>query len=311
MRPDTGHYPFDPQQGGNMTNIGFVGLGIMGRNIVQRLMAAGHTVTGYNRTRAKAEPLIAAGMRWGDTPRQVAEASEVTLSMVMDTAALAAVTQGPEGILAGLAPGKLYVDMSTVSPALERQLAAQAAALGAHMLEAPVSGSVSAVQAGTLVAFVGGAAAAVERARPILAGLTQKIIHVGGPGQGVSMKIAINLNLATQIVALAEGVLLAERSGVPRAQALDALLNSVVASPLLKYRGPFILNMPAEVWFSAAMMQKDLLLALELGRELGVPLPMVAQANELLTAAKAMGYADEDFAVLFKVLARMAGMSEA
>ncbi len=293
-----------------MTNIGFVGLGIMGRNIVERLMKAGYTVTGYNRTRGKADALVAAGMHWCDTPRQVAEVSDVTLSMVMDTAALAAVTQGPDGIVAGLAPGKLYVDMSTVSPGLERQLAKAVAAKGAQMLESPVSGSVSAVQAGTLVAFVGGEAAALEQVRPVLASLAQKIIHVGGPGQGTSMKIAININLATQIAGLAEGVVLAERSGVPRAQALDALLNSVVASPLLKYRGPFILKMPDEVWFSATMMQKDLLLAQELGRELGVPLPMVAQANELLTTAKAMGYADEDFAVLFKVVARLAGMSE-
>ena len=293
-----------------MTNIGFVGLGIMGRNIVERLLKAGHTVSGYNRTRAKAEPLIAAGMQWRDTPRQVAEAADVTLSMVMDTAALAAITQGPDGIIAGLAPGKIYVDMSTVHPRLERELAAQAVATGAQMLESPVSGSVSAVQAGTLVAFVGGEAATLEQVRPILEGLTQKIILVGGPGQAVAMKIAINLNLSTQILALAEGVLLAERSGIPRARALDALLNSVAASPLLKYRGPFILKMPEEVWFSARMMQKDLLLAMELGRELGVPLPLVAQTNEFLTAAKALGYGDDDFAVLFKVLAHLAGMSE-
>ncbi len=294
-----------------MTNIGFVGLGIMGRNIVERLLKAGYTVSGYNRTRGKAEALIAAGMRWCDTPRQVAEASDVTLSMVMDTAALAAITQGPDGIIAGLAPGKLYIDMSTVNPGLERQLAEQVRVQGAQMLECPVSGSVSAVQAGTLVAFAGGEAAALEQVRPILAGLAQKIIHVGGSGQAVSMKIAINLNLASQLLSLSEGVLLAERSGIPRAQALDAILNSVVGSPLLKYRGPFILKMPEEVWFSATMMQKDLLLALELGRELGVPLPTAALANEFLTAAKGMGYADEDFAVLFKVLARMAGMSEA
>jgi 3-hydroxyisobutyrate dehydrogenase-like beta-hydroxyacid dehydrogenase len=293
-----------------VANLGFVGLGIMGRNIVERLMNAGHSVAGYNRTRGKAEPLVAAGMRWCDTPRQVAETADITFSMVMDTAALAAVSLGPDGILAGLGPGKLYVDMSTVSPRLERDLAVQATATGAQMLESPVSGSVSSAQAGTLVAFVGGEAEALERVRPILAGLTQKIIHVGGSGQAVSMKIAINLNLATQLVALSEGVLLAERSGIPRAAALDALLNSVVGSPLLKYRGPFILKMPSEVWFSTAMMQKDLLLALELGRELGVPLPAAALANELLTAAKGMGYGDEDFAVLFKVLARMAGMSD-
>jgi len=293
-----------------MTNIGFVGLGIMGRNIVARLLQAGYTVSGYNRTRAKAEPLLAAGMAWCDTPRQVAESAEVTLSMVMDSAALAAVAQGPDGVIAGLGPGKIYVDMSTVSPALERALAEQVAATGAQMLECPVSGSVNAVQSGTLVAFVGGEPAVLERVRPILARLTQKIIHVGGPGQAAAMKIAINLNLATQMLALSEGLLLAERSGLPRAQALDALLNSILASPMLKARGPFILQPPAEVWFSAAMMQKDLQLALALGRELNVPLPLAAQTNEFLTAAKAMGYGDQDFAVLFKALARLAGLNE-
>jgi 3-hydroxyisobutyrate dehydrogenase-like beta-hydroxyacid dehydrogenase len=293
-----------------MTTVGFVGLGIMGRNIVDRLLKAGYPVNGYNRTRSKAEALVAAGMRLCDTPREVAAASDVTLSMVMDSAALAAVTQGPEGVIAGLGPGKLYVEMSTVSPQLERQLADQAAARGAQKLESPVSGSVSAVQAGTLVAFVGGEAGALELVRPILEKLAQKIIYVGGHGQAVTMKIAINLNLATQLLSMSEGVLLAERSGIPRAQALEALLNSVAGSPVLKYRGPFILKMPEEVWFSAGMMQKDLLLALELGRELGVPLPSAALANEFLSAAKAMGYGDQDFAVLFKVLARMAGMTE-
>ena len=293
-----------------MTDLGFVGLGLMGQNIVERLLKAGHPVSGYNRTRAKADGLIAAGMRWCDSPRQVAAASEITFSMVTDTAALATVTAGPDGILAGLGPGKLYVDMSTVSPRLIRDLAPQAAGRGAQMLEAPVSGSVSAVRAGSLVALVGGEAQALERVRPILDGLCQKIIHVGPSGQGVSMKIAINLNLGTQLVSLFEGVLLAERIGIPRAAALEALLNSAIASPAMKYRAPFILDMPAEVWFNINMLQKDIQLALDLGRELGVPLFTAGLANELLTAARAMGYGEQDFAALFKVLARMAGMSE-
>ena len=293
-----------------MTDLGFVGLGIMGYSIVERLLNAGHPVSGYNRTRAKADGLIAAGMRWCDTPREVAAASEITFSMVTDTAALATVTAGPDGIIAGLGPGKLYVDMSTVSPRLIRDLARQAAGRGAQMLEAPVSGSVSAVRAGSLVAFVGGEAEALERVRPILDGLCQKIIHVGPSGQGVSMKIAINLNLGTQLVSLFEGVLLAERIGIPRAAALEALLNSAIASPAMKYRAPFILDMPAEVWFNINMLQKDIQLALDLGRELGVPLFTAGLANELLTAARAMGYGEQDFAALFKVLARMAGMSE-
>jgi 3-hydroxyisobutyrate dehydrogenase-like beta-hydroxyacid dehydrogenase len=292
-----------------MANLGFVGLGLMGGRIVKRLLNAGHTVTGYNRTHSKVLALIDAGMRWADTPRAVAQAADITFSMVSDTAALSSVAEGPDGILAGLSPEKIYVDMSTVSPRLIRNLAGQVAATGAAMLEAPVSGSIPAIESGTLVFFVGGAAEVLEKVRPVFEALGQKIVHMGTNGQGVSMKIAINLNLATQLLPLFEGVLLAERSGIARAAALDALLNSVAASPAMKYRAPFILKMPDEVWFSITMMQKDLQLALELGRELGVPLPTVAHANEMLSAARALGYGDEDFAALFKVTAHTMGLT--
>jgi 3-hydroxyisobutyrate dehydrogenase-like beta-hydroxyacid dehydrogenase len=293
-----------------MAHLGFIGLGIMGRRIVRRLLDAGYRVTGYNRTQSKAAQLIEAGMQWADTPRKVVEAAEIIFSMVTDTAALSSIADGPHGVLAGLSAGKIYVDMSTVSPALSRELAGRVAATGAHMLEAPVSGSVSAVEAGTLVIYVGGAAEALEKVRPVFEKLGQKIIHVGENGQAVSMKIAINLSLAPQLLALFEGLLLTERSGIPRAQALDALLNSVIASPAMKYRAPFILNMPEEVWFNVAMIQKDVQLAQELGRELGVPLFSAALANEMLSTAKAMGYGQDDFAVLFKVLARISGMDK-
>src|SRR6266545_3187543 len=138
-----------------MANLGFVGLGLMGSRIVKRLLAAGHQVSGYNRTRAKAESLLQSGMQWKDTPREVAQAADITLSMVMDSAALSSVTDGPDGILAGLSPGKIYVDMSTVSPRLTRDLAGRVAANGAQMLDAPVSGSISAAESGTLILYIG------------------------------------------------------------------------------------------------------------------------------------------------------------
>lgn len=278
---------------------------------MKRLLDAGHEVTGHNRTRAKAEKLIEGGMQWRPTPREVAQAADITFSMVSDTAALSSIADGPDGVLAGLSAGKIYVDLSTVSPRLIRDLAKRAAAAGAQMLEAPVSGSVPAIESGSLTFFVGGEAATLEKVRPIFEQLGQKIIHVGGSGQGVSMKIAINLSLAPQLLALFEGVLLAERSGIPRATALEALLNSVIASPAMKYRAPLIMNMPDEVWFNVTLMQKDVQLAMELGRETGVPLFSAGPANEFLSAAKAMGYGEQDFAALFKVLARMAGLSEA
>ena len=294
-----------------MARLGCVGLGSMGGRIARRLLAAGHEVSGYNRTREKAESLIQAGMQWKDSPREVAQAADITLSMVMDTAALSSITDGENGVLDGLSADKIYVDMSTVSPKLIRDLARRVAATGADMLEAPVSGSIPAAESGTLIIYVGGSADTLEKVRPIFESISQKIIHVGENGQAIATKIAINLNLPAQLIALFEGVLLAERSGISRAAALDALLNSVVASTAMKYRGPFILKMPEEVWFSAAMMQKDIRLALELGAELGVALRTAELVNEMLAKAIELGWGEEDFAVLFKVVEQLSVKSEA
>jgi 3-hydroxyisobutyrate dehydrogenase-like beta-hydroxyacid dehydrogenase len=291
-----------------MAKIGFVGLGVMGSGMAERLLAAGHTVTGYNRTKAKAQRLLGLGMNWADTPRAVAQASDLIFTMVTNTEALLAVTGGPDGILAGLSTGKVYIDMSTVSPAASRALATQVAGKGAHMLDAPVSGSISTLEEGKLSIMVGGEQSAFEKALPILEAIGPKVTHVGGNGLAVSMKIATNLSLAVQMLALSEGALLAEKSGIARETALEVLLNSVIASPMVKYRGPFILKLPDEAWFDVNMMQKDMLLALEMGRELDVPLPTTAVTNEMLTTARAMGFANEDFAVLYQALARMAGM---
>ena len=293
-----------------MANLGFVGLGVMGSRIAKRLIDAGHSVTGYNRTKSKAQWLIDAGVKWGAAPRVVAEAADVTFSMVTNTEALEAVARGPDGILAGLGPGKIYIDMSTVSPAASRALAAGVKAKGADMLDAPVSGSVATLEEGKLSIMVGDEHAAVERARPILQAIGPKVTHVGPNGLAVSMKIATNLSLAVQMLAFSEGVLLAEKSGIARATAVEVLLNSVIASPMIKYRGPFVLQQPDEAWFDINMMQKDLLLALELGRQQDVPLPTTAATNEMLTTARAMGLAKKDFAALFEALAEMAGVKK-
>jgi 3-hydroxyisobutyrate dehydrogenase-like beta-hydroxyacid dehydrogenase len=293
-----------------MANLGFVGLGVMGSRIAKRLLDAGHTVTGYNRTQSKAQWLIDAGMKWAKTPRAVAEAAEVTFSMVTNTTALHAVTLGGDGILAGLSRGKIYVDMSTVSPAAGRELAAQVAAKGAAMIDAPVSGSVVTLEQGNLSIMVGGDEAVFEQVKPLLLAIGPKVTRVGENGLAVTMKIAANLSLAVQMLAFSEGVLLAEKSGIPRETAVEVLLNSVIASPMIKYRGPFVLKMPEEAWFDVNMMQKDMLLALEMGRQLEVPLPTTAVANEWLTAARGMGLSKKDFAVVFEVLAQMAGVEK-
>jgi 3-hydroxyisobutyrate dehydrogenase-like beta-hydroxyacid dehydrogenase len=292
-----------------VAELGFVGLGTMGGGVVRRLLAAGHAVTVWNRTREKAEPLLEAGASWADTPRSVAERSEIVFTMVTNTAAVQAVTEGPDGILAGLGPGKVYVDMSTASPANTRAVAETVVAVGAQMLDAPVSGSVITLEEGKLSIMVGGDAETFERVKPVLEAIGPRVFHLGPNGAAVTMKIAINLSLAVQMLAFSEGVLLAEKTGIGREQAVEVMLASVIASPMVAYRGPFVLEQPDEAWFDCHMMQKDLNLALELGRELEVPLPTTAVTNELLTAANAMGIGDKDFAVLFDVLASMAGVT--
>jgi 3-hydroxyisobutyrate dehydrogenase-like beta-hydroxyacid dehydrogenase len=204
--------------------------------------------------------------------------------------------------------GKTYVDMSTVSPAVA-VIWRRVSRKGTHMLDAPVSGSVITLEEGSSSIMVGGDVAAFERS-DLSCGHRLKVTHVGGHGLAVSMKIATNLSLAVQMLAFSEGVLLAEKSGIKRKIAVEVLLNSVIASPMVKYRGPFALNMPDEAWFNVNMMQKDMNLALEMGRELDVPLPTTAVTNEFLTAARGMGLAEQDFAILFEVLARMSGLNK-
>jgi 3-hydroxyisobutyrate dehydrogenase-like beta-hydroxyacid dehydrogenase len=293
-----------------MANLGFVGLGVMGGNMVARLLEKGHTVTGYNRTKAKAQKLIDRGMKWADSPRAVAEAADVTFTMVTNTASLAAITEGPDGILAGLSSGKFLIDMSTVSPDVSRTLAEKVRANGADMIDAPVSGSVITLQQGKLSVMVGGRKETFERLKPLLLDIGPKVTYVGGNGVALSMKIAVNLSLAVQMLAFSEGVLLAEKSGIAREVAVDVLVHSAVASPMIQYRGPFVLQQPEEAWFDVNMMQKDMVLAMELGRKLNAPVPTTALTNEFLTAARAMGWEKQDFAVVFDVLAHMAGVQK-
>jgi 3-hydroxyisobutyrate dehydrogenase-like beta-hydroxyacid dehydrogenase len=280
----------------------------MGSEMVKRLLSAKRKVVGYNRTRSKAQPLLDAGMEWGETPRAVAEAADVVCTMVSDTAALQAVIDGPQGILVGLCPGKIYVDMSTVSPAASTALAGRVAERGARMLDAPVLGSTVTVREGKLTFMVGGAKATCDAVTPILLDIGAKVTHVGGNGQGALMKVACNLNIAAQMLAFSEGVLLAEKGGIPRGTAVEVLLGGALASPMLRYRGPFVLKDPEEVLFNVNMMQKDLQLALETSRALNVPLPATSVANEFLTAARAMGLEHKDCAAVFEALARLSGL---
>ena len=287
-----------------MTTIGFIGLGSMGAPLAGRLLP-GNTVYGTNRTKAKAAGLIEQGLIWRDTPREVAAAAQVLFSMVTDDTALAAITSGPDGILAGLRPGTGYVEMSTVSPQASRELAGQVRSAGATMIDAPVSGSVPAARSGTLSIMVGGSEEAFHAAEPLLNRLGSNITHVGGNGQGLLLKLAINISLAAQMLAFSEGVLLAERGGIDPELAARAMTASAIGSPMLQARLPLVLDLPEQAWFDVHLMHKDIRLALAAARQAGIVLPAALAADNTLTEAEQMGYEHRDIASLFQVLARI------
>jgi 3-hydroxyisobutyrate dehydrogenase-like beta-hydroxyacid dehydrogenase len=289
-----------------MTDIGFAGLGAMGSRIAGRLLD-GNQLYGTNRTAAKAGELIYRGMAWRGTPREVAARSEVIFSMVTDDAALEAITGGRDGILAGLAPGKIYVDMSTVSPQASRELAQRVHALGASMLDAPVSGTVTAAADGTLAIMVGGPEEAFRAVEPLLRRLGRTVTHVGGNGQALLLKLAVNISLSAQMLAFSEGMLLAERGGIDPAVAAEVMTGSAIGSPMLRARAPLVLDLPEQAWFDVELMHKDIRLVLQTARELGVPVPSAAVSDGLLARAEELGYARRDIAALFEVLARTAG----
>jgi 3-hydroxyisobutyrate dehydrogenase-like beta-hydroxyacid dehydrogenase len=291
--------------------IGFVGLGAMGQLIVPRLMAAGHAVTGWNRSRDKAEALISSGMHWADTPRAVAQQSEIVFSIVTDSGAVKDIALGADGIVSGLKKGGIYIDMSTIAPDASREIAAQFAKAGLIMLDGPISGSPVTVVQGKASIMVGGDKDAFERAKPVLLAIGPKVNHIGGNGLACQMKIAVNLLLMVEVVCFGEAVALAEKGGVAREVALDAILNSVAASPVLGYRGPFILEgkMPAVPLADVTLQQKDMLLALELGRKLGSPVPLAAAANEMMNACRGLGIDQNDFVVAHQVYRRLGGQT--
>ena len=290
-------------------DLGFVGLGAMGQLIVRRLIDAGHRVTGWNRSRDKADELIAAGMRWADSPRALAQTSEIVFSIVTDAAAVRAIALGRDGVVAGLERGNIFIDMSTISPDASREVAAEFAKTGSIMLDAPISGGPVTVRQGNASIMVGGDEAAFERAKPVLLAIGPKVTRIGANGLACQMKIAVNLLLMVEVIAFGEAVALAEKGGVARDVAVDAVLKSVAASPVLGYRGPFILEgkMPAVPLADVTLQQKDMLLALDLGRKLGSPVPLAAAANEMMNACRGLGIDHRDFVTAHEVYRRLGG----
>ncbi|MDX6233430.1 MAG: hypothetical protein QOH68_2454 [Nocardioidaceae bacterium] len=287
------------------TRIGFVGLGHMGGNMTGRLLDAGYQVYGSGRNQDRHSALLRDGLQWRETPRDVAQAADMVFTSLPDDEVLDEVASGPDGMLAGLTPGKIWIDMSTVSPGASRKLAARVQSVGATMLDAPVSGSVPQVQAGTLTIMVGGDEEAYARVEPVLRNLGTPT-YIGDHGQGLSLKLAINISLAVQMLAFAEGLLLAERAGVDKTLAVNVMTQSPIGSPMLKARSALVLDLPDEAWFDVGFMQKDLRLALDVAADEQLPLPSTVVADELLSAARAGGYEHRDIAVLYRVLSDLA-----
>ena len=283
-------------------NIGFIGLGRMGMPMALNLIRAGYPVTVYNRTPDKTAPLAEAGAAVAGSPGEVAQSSQVIITMLSDSAALQAVVLGPEGLLTSLQPEAVLIDMSTVDPQVSRQVAAAVRSQGAYMLDAPVSGSTALAEAGTLSIMVGGDEAVHQRVRDVLLAMGSRTTHVGPNGAAAAMKLAVNIVIGVTMQVLAESVVLAEQSGIARETAIEVLTNSAVASPFVKYKAPQLLEPLGPAAFTTTLMQKDFTLALDMARDVGVPLPTTAAANEILTMARGLGYGDHDFAAVTHVI---------
>jgi 3-hydroxyisobutyrate dehydrogenase-like beta-hydroxyacid dehydrogenase len=289
-----------------MQTIGFIGLGNMGGNMAARYLAAGYTVYGEDRDRASAQELVDQGLQWAASPRAVAEAADIVLTSLPNDEIVASVASGADGIIAGLNEGKIWADLSTISPRASRELAERVReqGRGAHMLDTPVSGSVPQVKTGTLTIMVGGDSDAYARIEPVLRTLGTPE-YVGENGQGLVLKLAINISLAVQTLAFSEGLLLAEREGIDPHLAAKIMAESQIGSPMLKLRVPLILDPPDEAWFDIGLMHKDIRLVRQAGGEVGTPLPSAAVADEILGKAEALGYTHRDIASLHEALGRV------
>lgn len=292
--------------------VGFIGLGDMGQAIVPRLLAAGHQVTGWNRSKEKGEPLFKLGMSWANSPRELAAGSEVVISIVTDSEAVKSIALGENGIIHGLRKDAAYLDMSTIDPEASRAVGAEFHKAGLVMMDAPISGTTLTIGQGKASVMVGGGKAAFERVQPVLLAIGPKVTYIGAQGLAVQLKVALNMTLVIEVIGFCEGVALAEKGGVPRQVAVDAMLKSVVASPVIAYRAPLILegHIDDATYGNVDLQQKDMLLALNLARKMGVPVPLAAAANEMLNACRGLGLEHHDFVTVYEVYCRLGGMSK-
>ncbi len=291
--------------------VGFIGFGDMGKAIVPRLLAAGHQVTGWNRSKEKGEPLFKLGMIWANSPRELATESDVVISIVTDSDAVRNIALGENGVIRGLRKDGIYCDMSTIDPEVSREIGVEFAKAGLTMMDTPISGTTLTIGQGKASLMAGGPQEAFERVQPLLLAIGPKVTYIGAQGLAIQLKVALNMTLVIEVIGFCEGVALAEKGGVPREVAVDAMLKSVVASPVIAYRAPLILegHISDATYGSVDLQQKDMLLALNLGRKMGLPVPLGAAANELLNACRGLGLQQHDFVTVYEVYRRMGGMS--
>ena len=292
--------------------VGFAGLGDMGQAIVPRLIAGGHQVSGWNRTKQKAEPMFKLGMGWADSPKELAANSDIVFSIVTDSDAVKSLALGETGIIAGLRKDAVYLDMSTIDPEASREVGAAFARAGLTMMDAPISGTTLTLGQGKASLMVAGDKAAFDRVQPVLLSIGPRVTYIGKQGLAVQLKVALNMTLVIEVIGFCEGVALAEKGGVAREVAVDAMLKSVVASPVISYRAPLILegHISDATYGSVNLQQKDMMLALTLGRKMGVPVPLGAAANEMLNACRGLGLEQHDFVTVYEVYRKLGGMGK-
>jgi 3-hydroxyisobutyrate dehydrogenase-like beta-hydroxyacid dehydrogenase len=291
--------------------VGFIGFGDMGRAIVPRLLAAGHQVTGWNRSKEKGESLFMLGMLWANSARELAANSDVVISIVTDSDAVRSIALGENGVMKGLRKDGIYCDMSTIDPDVSREIGREFAEAELTMMDTPISGTTLTIGQGKASLMVGGSKEAFDRIQPVLLAIGPKVTHIGAQGLAIQLKVALNMTLVIEVIGFCEGVALAEKGGVPREVAVEAMLKSVVASPVIAYRAPLILegHISDATYGSVDLQQKDMLLALNLGRKMGVPVPLGAAANEMLNACRGLGLREHDFVTVYEVYRKLGGMS--
>lgn len=291
--------------------IGFIGLGIMGRGMAANILRAGFPLTVWNRTRERTEDLKAAGAQVADSPAGLAAGSDIIITCVSDTPDVQDVILGNEGVLGGVRPGSLVIDMSTISPAATREIAAALAEVGVAMLDAPISGGSEGAAKGTLSIMVGGEAEALARAMPVLEAMGQRITHVGPAGAGQTVKLVNQVMVVGNCLAMCEGLMLAEAGGVDLARALEAVSAGAAGSWMLSNRGPQILARDWRPGFTIALQQKDLRLVLEAADQLGVPVPGTGLIFQLYRTLEAQGLQGDGNHALVKALEALAGFEVA